>query len=570
MIAPLWDEEKNWFGAILAANKPSGFHKEDINLVETVSSQVIAVIQNARLLNIERRRVEQLSALHAIATAATEADNEDQLIESVTHLIGERLYPDSFGVLLLDAPAGELLLHSSYRIGVHEVPMRLPLGVGFAGTVAKSGKPRREGNISISSENLSLYPLTKSELCVPLKVEEELLGIVNAESTKINAFTREDEELLTIIAGQLATAIQRLRVVKAEHYQTEQLARSNSLIRALAQVNAQAAVATDPDSIMQTLGKELIGLGMNCLIALSNTTFQEAVVRYISLQNHTLKVLERLTKNAFHNYVIPIEKLGSYAKANAACLITDPAAIIRNLAPGFSMSITRKTLELTGVTEKTIVCHLPLISEGKPVGILWMWGNNLQESDLPTMSLFARQVAAVLQNASLLAEVRRLAITDDLTGIFNRRHFFELAQKEFSRSQRNSRPLVVMIVDLDRFKQFNDYYGHAIGDRILRDTARRMQSALRESDVIGRYGGEEFSLILPETDVNAGVQIAERLIAKVTDNPIETEAGALTVRISVGVAGMSEETPTLHALINHADQAMYNAKAAGHNCIRIK
>jgi len=101
-----------------------------------------------------------------------------------------------------------------------------------------------------------------------LRVETKMLGVVNAESTKPNAFTVEDEELLTIIAGQLATAIQRLRTVQAERFQTQQLERSNSLIRALAQVNARAAVAADPQGVLQTLGNELAVLGLRCAIAL--------------------------------------------------------------------------------------------------------------------------------------------------------------------------------------------------------------------------------------------------------------------------------------------------------------
>ena len=100
----------------------------------------------------------------------------------------------------------------------------------MTGAVARSGKPRRVNDASVSPEHLSLSPSTRSELCVPLKVGEKLLGVVNVESTKAGAFTTEDEELLTIIAGQLATAIQRLRTVQAEHYQTQQLERSNSLI----------------------------------------------------------------------------------------------------------------------------------------------------------------------------------------------------------------------------------------------------------------------------------------------------------------------------------------------------
>jgi diguanylate cyclase (GGDEF)-like protein len=204
------------------------------------------------------------------------------------------------------------------------------------------------------------------------------------------------------------------------------------------------------------------------------------------------------------------------------------------------------------------------------MGILWMWGEALKESDLDTVSLFASQVAAALQNASLLTEVGRLAITDDLTGIFNRRHFFEMAEERFAHAQKNGSPLSALIVDLDHFKQFNDCYGHGVGDQVLREVARLMSTAMRESDIIGRYGGEEFSILLPDTTVKAAIYVAERLLSFVSDVPIETEAGKLTVQLSVGVAGTSKETPTLQSLILRADQAMYLAKRAGRNCVAVK
>ena len=236
LAAPLWDIEEQLLGVIFLANKPAGFTDNDIHQLGILSRQVAAVIQNDRLLNAERTRAEQLAVLHSVATAATKSASEDQLIEQVTLIIGQRLYSDSFGILLLDEATHELYLHSTYRIGALEGLARVPIGIGVAGTVAKSGKPLRVNDVSVSPDHLSLYPLTRSELCVPLIVESKMLGVVNAESTQTNAFTSEDEELLTIIAGQLATAIQRLRTVEAERYQTQQLERSNSLIRALAQV----------------------------------------------------------------------------------------------------------------------------------------------------------------------------------------------------------------------------------------------------------------------------------------------------------------------------------------------
>lgn len=570
LVAPLWDVDGQLLGAIFAANKPGDFTDYDIRVLDILTRQVTAVVQNSRLLEAERTRAEQLAVLHAVAAAATEAADEDQLIECVTMIIGQRLFSDSFGVLLLDDTTQELYLHSSYRVGSFEGLARLPLGIGVTGAVAKSRKPLRLEDISVSPDYLSLYPLTRSELCVPLIVESKLLGVVNTESTKAKAFTAEDEELLTIIAGQLAMAIQRLRTVQAERYQTKQLERSNSLIQALAQVNARASTATDPDGILQTLGNELARLGLRCAIVLSDADDQYVIFRYISLPDRLVQALERISNIKIKNYSIPA-KFSPYATLiKDACLINDPLAMLMSWLPDIPQSNAKKILNLVGLKTTTAMCNLPLFTEGRPMGVLWMWGEGLHESDLPTMSLFASQLAAALQNANLLAEVGRLAITDDLTGIFNRRHFFELAEKKFEDAQENRSPFSVLIVDLDHFKSFNDNYGHVIGDQVLRAVAQMMRSAMRQSDIIGRYGGEEFSIILPETTKSSAIYMAERLISQVSDTPIETEAGKLTIKLSIGIAGMTKDTPTLHSLIVRADQAMYLAKRAGRNCLAVK
>ncbi|HVM70677.1 MAG TPA: diguanylate cyclase [Anaerolineales bacterium] len=571
LIAPLWDIEGRLLGVISLANKPGGFTDNDIHQLDILSTQVAAVVQNTRLLNAERTRAEQLAVLHAVATAATRSANEDQLIEQVTHIIGQRLYSDSFGILLFNEATNELIMHYSYQVGSLEGMARLPVGVGVAGSVAKTARPMRVNDVTVSEEYLPLQSMTRSELCVPLTVESKILGVVNTESRELNAFTSEDEELLSIIAGQLATAIQRLRTVQAEHYQTQQLERSNSLIRALAQVNARAAVAADPEGVLQTLGNELSKLGLRCAIALIDHSNQHAVLRYISLSDRLIRSLERISNIRMKSYTLPTSKLLAFTDCpQSACLVKDSLSTLAGWVPGLSHKYALKVLKLIGVTKTTSVCYLPLITEGKSMGVLWMWGEGIHESDMPTMSLFASQLAAALQNANLLTEVGRLAVTDDLTGLYNRRYFFEVAEKKFSHAQKNKSPLSALLVDLDHFKKFNDTYGHVVGDQVLRASAQMMASALRESDVIGRYGGEEFSIILPDTNNSAAIYVAERLLANVADVPIDTEAGKLSIQLSIGIAGISKETPTLHSLIVRADQAMYIAKSAGRNRLAVK
>jgi diguanylate cyclase (GGDEF)-like protein len=565
IAAPLWSRDRELIGILIAANKGAGFDDDDLRLMEVLAGQGAIVAENTRLLSAERRRAEELSVLNAISIAATEAGDEDELIERATRLIGKQLYPDNFGILLLDEEKDELYLHSSYRLGESESPVRIPLGEGITGAVARSGRLRNVGDIRTMTDYISTDERILSELCAPLKVGERVIGVVNAESARLNAFTGDDENLLGILSSQLAGAIQRLRTARAEYYQTTQLMRANALIRILAQVGARASTASDPAGVMKTLGDELLKIGLTCLVALPRDE-QYTMIAYTSIPRRVVALIERVSKRTISDFLIPSERLMVYSGQNPhPILMLDPIASASRILVDFPRGALEKILRPIGMTEDIPLCHLPLVSEGKLQGILWLWGEGLRESDLPTMSIFASQVATALQNSRLLAEVQRMAITDEGTGIFNRRHFFQLAEQEFSQARRYLHPLTAIIVDVDEFKAFNDRYGHVIGDQVLRQVAQALKNNLREGDILGRYGGEEFSILLPFTNLETARRVAERLCERVAAAGVETEAGLLTVTVSLGLAGFDPKMESLLSLIELADQAMYHAKENGGN-----
>jgi len=174
-----------------------------------------------------------------------------------------------------------------------------------------------------------------------------------------------------------------------------------------------------------------------------------------------------------------------------------------------------------------------------------------------------KQSETALRNA--LEEVERLAITDSLTGLYNHRHFFELAGREFQRARRYQLPLSVIMMDIDEFKRVNDSYGHAIGDQVLQGVAECYRNELRGVDVVGRYGGDEFVAMLPETGLSAAGQVAERLRKSIAERVLDTKAGRVTVTASLGIAVMDDEHLTPETLLDRADQALYVAKQHGRN-----
>ena len=198
------------------------------------------------------------------------------------------------------------------------------------------------------------------------------------------------------------------------------------------------------------------------------------------------------------------------------------------------------------------------------------------QTDIEVLGMFAMQAAIAIRNARLYTRIEQLAVTDELTALLNRRGFFQLGEREFERALRFKRPLAAVMFDIDHFKEVNDTYGHQAGDQVLRALADCVRQKTRGIDVAGRYGGEEFVLLMPETPMAETAQIAERLrhsIMKlsipVTRPGDESSPDCLRITVSIGVAMQEEGVLNLVTLVDRADQAQYRAKRAGRNRVVV-
>jgi diguanylate cyclase (GGDEF)-like protein/PAS domain S-box-containing protein len=175
----------------------------------------------------------------------------------------------------------------------------------------------------------------------------------------------------------------------------------------------------------------------------------------------------------------------------------------------------------------------------------------------------------VSQRKEMEAELFRQASTDALTGISNRRYFHNQAEQELRRARRFARDMTVMMIDIDNFKLINDTYGHATGDAVIQGVVKRSLESLRQSDSLGRIGGEEFAVLLPETSIAAAHDVAERLRAHIQDKPIIAEHNAIACTASIGIAQLSAQDGTIDDLLKRADTALYAAKNNGRNRVEL-
>ena len=232
----------------------------------------------------------------------------------------------------------------------------------------------------------------------------------------------------------------------------------------------------------------------------------------------------------------------------------------------------------TVFTEDKMTLALPLRSEGKEVGVLVAksTGEKISEKDIDYLTQLSSQIATTINRANVYAEILKHATLDALTGFYNRNQLEERIKQEVANAKRQNAPLCGIMTDIDFFKNVNDTYGHAVGDQVLKDIAKVIRGQLREYDIAGRYGGEEFSILLPFTKIDEAQKVAERLRAAIEDKVVDiskvnpdSEIKTIQVTISLGIYEMKKDDSD-EDLLKKADKALYQAKNTGRNKVVVQ
>ena len=250
-------------GVVFAANKPGGFSEDDLHVSSVVASQVGRVVEKARLFAATQRHLLEEALIQEVILAGVEAQDEDELISSFTGIVGRWLGLENVGMVLLDEARGELRPHPSYRYHGEGQPLVLQWGEGIIGAAIASGRARRADDVSLDPAYRDGFSQTRSELAVPLKAGDEILGAINLESPELNAFSAADERLLVTLSGHMAMAISRLRAAAHEH---EQRTLAEALSNTATALNSSLDMEALLDRILENLNAVLPFQGASILL----------------------------------------------------------------------------------------------------------------------------------------------------------------------------------------------------------------------------------------------------------------------------------------------------------------
>ena len=382
----------------------------------------------------------------------------------------------------------------------------------------------------------------KSCTLMPIRPETQVSGFIGFDNTlEVRPWSKEDLALLRVSANILGSALTRQKYELAER----KARRSSDVLR-----KAMLALSEDleVDVVLEKLLYYLADL----------IPYDSACVLLFEKDRLTLKAGRGFPngKTLVGQSFPASNRLFQDSRSSGAPIILQDAQEDPRFERWGGFDYVRGWIGLPLKAREDILGYLTI--DSKEPG-------KYTEEDAELAQTFAAQAAIAIENAQLYVELQELAALDPLTGLKNRRHFFELATKEFSRAQRYHRHLTAIMLDIDQFKLVNDNYGHHVGDAVLMELSQLLMAEFRNNDIIARYGGEEFVILLPETDLNFGIEVAERVREKLERNEFETGNGSVRITGSLGAAALHKDWGSIDQLLQHADSALYIAKAKGRN-----
>ena len=485
--------------------------------------------------------MQKIAILYDASQAVLSTFDLDEVLSQILCIMRDYFHLQHVAILLMDQQTETLRART--HAGWNEVSeaMAIPLGRGLIGTAAKLRRPIYAPDVTSDPRYIQTIPSTRSEIAVPLLVRNEVVGVLDCQSDQPNFFDSDTIDLLTLFSTQASIALQNAQLYSQERRRAAQLEAINTLSR-------HTTAVLDMDEL----------LNKSCATILQAFPVDHVAILLLEDQKLILRAQQgRLTLRFPERGEIPAGAgLTGRAVESGKPVLENNVATVAGYVPGFAET-------------KSEMC-LPLISLGETIGVLTLESARagaFTASDVQPLESVADICAAAIQNARYFDRVRHMAYVDGLTGIFNRRYFEMRVTEEMERARRYDNALALIMVDIDHFKRLNDEFGHLLGDEVLRQVSTLFDQNLRTSDIVCRYGGEEFVVLMPQTTVEQASTAAEKLRKTVENWTFPGVARPVT--ISMGVASVPADGDNRDALVSAADRALYAAKQGGRNRVIV-
>jgi diguanylate cyclase (GGDEF)-like protein len=390
-----------------------------------------------------------------------------------------------------------------------------------------------------------------SLLCIPMYAKDQVLGFLTLGSEKKNYFTNDDLSIADTYASQVAIALQNSRLYSQVNRRLTEQSIMNEIIRIgtsrMEKKDFARAITAQIQRFIETPG----------VLVLDNNPDEETW--YFVDSSDVVKY--------------QVDHMYSYQDGLSGYLLKNGKPLLLNSAEEVESFLNNNHRQMIGPVPKTFM-GAPMITKDRVIGAIVAHDlereRAFDEEDFQLFLMITSQAAIGFENVRLINQLEYLAKTDALTGIYNRGHFNNVSKKIVNGVEKNKSQVSMIMMDVDHFKGINDAHGHQLGDLVLQQIVEACKKLLRDKDVIGRVGGEEFSIVLPDTNLEEAEKIAERIRQAIEEMKIQNHVSIVQTTVSLGVASSQQlEMGTFEDLIQVSDEALYQAKADGRNCVRI-
>jgi diguanylate cyclase (GGDEF)-like protein len=483
--------------------------------------------------------MQKIAILYDASHAVLSTFDLDEVLNHILAIVRDYFHLRSGAILLLDRANKILTVRAEFSPNQMQRNRCIPVGKGVTGNAARLKRPIYAPDVSKDPRYIVGDPDTKSELAIPLIVQDEVVGVLDCQSDHLNAFDNETVDLLTLFATNAAIALQNSELYNRERRRASQM-------EAIYKVTKQTTAVLDQDELLSTM------------CSLLPESFAAEHVCVFLLDSEDQLILRR-EHGQLKCRVREGERFPLQPGYSESVLALGESIVANDLSPELG------ACENTG----SEIC-VPLVSFGQRIGLLVCSSsrkNAFHPDDVRSLESMADILATAIQNATYVEQVRMQANLDGLTGIFNRRYFEMKVLEKMSEASRYGGPMSLLMMDIDHFKSINDEFGHLLGDEVLKQASALLSHNLRKVDLMCRYGGEEFAVIAPATSGQNAAVLAEKLRRMVEQYQFPGVPRPVT--ISIGIAEFPSAGKSRDGLVRAADAALYQAKQQGRNRVVV-